>query len=1068
MFIKKISSQSLRFAMMAIAAMFFSVGAMWAQNVNVTGTVTDKNNEPLVGVYVLVQGAKTGTSTDVDGKYILNAPANGSLIFSSMGFQNLTVAVSNRSVINVTMQDDAIMLSDVVVTAMGIKKEKKALGYAVQDLKSEEILKNKSSNVINSLAGKVAGVNVTQSGGSAGAGSTIIIRGGTSLEKDNQPLFVVDGIIFDNSTPIGGNSGFDGAVRTATTNSNRLMDINPEDIENMSVLKGPAAAALYGSRAAAGVIIITTKRGTEGRVVVNFSSKFTSSWVNRFPEQQDGYTRGYYNQQGKLDDYSTESWGAPFAAGQTMYNNMEDFFQNGTAWDNSLSVSGGSKNGSFYLSASRFDQTGIVPTTGFDKTTFRFNGEQKYGRLTVGANVSYSISNTDKTLTSAGLYGSGGTGAMNSVYRWSRSDDMNHYLNEDGSKYRMFADKQVLADDIENPYWILNKNKMSDQTNRFTGSVNASYKVAEWLDINYRLGYDSYTTTNRTLIAPGGAVKETFQNGKLSDSDQIYDYITSNVMLNFHKKFGDFDLNLLLGQSVEDTKSRTERRNGYNFVTEGVFSFENIANTDKFFQSLHARKRLMGVYGEFRASYKNIAYITVTGRNDWASTLPVENRSYFYPSVSGSFVFTELLPKNNVLSFGKIRASWAKVGKDTNPNELETTLWSPRQFLAGVGIGNSWQRGNPFLKPERTYSYEIGLELKFFNGRLGLDYTYYDNKSVDQIVVPRLSQTTGYILLSTNVGTVRNKGMELSISGSPISNRNFNWDMTLNLAGNRGTVEDLLTGQDVLYVTDVQVGNAKSASFNKLYNEDGSVKQKGIFMGISGSTYFRDPNNNIIVDPTTGLPKLNSKGTTYVGNREPSFTGGFNNSLQYKNWNLSFLFDFRIGGDIYNGTDYFMTTNGMSKRSMDRKSITVEGVIETQTGVDKDGNKIFKYDPKTTTYEAGKLYNLNGKQESGESLIRTYYNNLDANDFTTKTNWLRLRALSLSYNFSDLIKRQNIVKGLTVTASGTNLWLLTNYKGLDPEASAAGSGVVGSSSAGMDYCGVPSTAGFSFGINLTF
>ncbi|MEG1089654.1 MAG: SusC/RagA family TonB-linked outer membrane protein, partial [Bacteroidales bacterium] len=209
-------------------------------------------------------------------------------------------------------------------------------------------------------------------------------------------------------------------------------------------------------------------------------------------------------------------------------------------------------------------------------------------------------------------------------------------------------------------------------------------------------------------------------------------------------------------------------------------------------------------------------------------------------------------------------------------------------------------------------------------------------------------------------------------------------------------------------------------------------------------------------------------GTTYVGNREPSFTGGFNNSLQYKNWNLSFLFDFRIGGDIYNGTDYFMTTNGMSKRSMDRKSITVEGVTETQTGVDKDGNKIFKYDPKTTTYEAGKLYNLNGKQESGESLIRTYYNNLDANDFTTKTNWLRLRALSLSYNFSDLIKRQNIVKGLTVTASGTNLWLLTNYKGLDPEASAAGSGVVGSSSAGMDYCGVPSTAGFSFGINLTF
>ena len=1065
MFIHKISSRLLRSVTMAFAVTVLSVGTMWAQNISVTGTVTDKSGEPLPGVYVLIQGTTTGVSTEMNGKYTITAPANGTLVFTSMGMKDLVLPINNRAMIDVVMEEDAVQLGDVVVTAMGIKKERKALGYSVQELKSDEILKNKSSNVINSLSGKVAGVNITQSGGSAGAGSTIIIRGGTSLERDNQPLFVVDGIIYDNSTPIGGDSGFDGATRTASTNSNRVMDINPEDIENMSILKGPAAAALYGSRAAAGVVIITTKKGQEGNVQVNFSTKFTSNWINRYPEQQDRYVRGYYNNEGRFDDYSTQSWGHAIESGQKLYNNIEDFFQNGSVWDNSLSISGGNKNGSFYLSASRYDQTGIVPTTGFDKTTFRFNGEQKFGRLTVGANVAYSISGTDKTLTSAGLYNSGGTGAMVSVYRWARSDDMTHYLNEDGSKYRMFEGRQELADDVENPYWILYKDRLYDKTNRFTGSVNANFKVAEWFDITYRLGYDNYDTYNYSFIAPGSAVKETYQNGKLSDSDYKYEYITSNLMMNFHKTFGDWDLNLLLGQSVEDTKSRTDRRNGYNFITEGVSSFENIATADKVFQSTHSRKRLMGLYGEFRVAYKNIAYLTVTGRNDWSSTLPKENRSYFYPSVSGSFVFTELLPKSDVLSFGKIRASWAKVGKDTDPYVTSTSTWAPREFLGGIGTGNSWERGNVYLKPERTRSYELGLEMRFFNGRLGLDYTYYDNKSIDQIVVPRLSQATGYILLSTNVGSVRNRGMELALTGTPIAKRNFTWDMTLNLAGNRGRVSDLLTGQDVLYVTDVQVGNAKAASFNTLYDENGKMTQKGLFMGISGSRWDRDEQGRVIVDATTGMPKSDGVTTYEIGNREPTFTGGFNNSLQYKNWNLSFLFDFRVGGDIYNGTDYFMTVNGMSKRSMDRESITIDGVVNTGT------SDAPVYEPKTTTYKAGEMYNINGAVQSGESLIRSYYNSYLANEtaaYITKTNWLRLRSLSLSYDFKNLIKGQNILKGLTVTASGTNLWLWTNYKGMDPETSAAGSGVVGSSSTGIDYCGVPATAGFSLGINLTF
>ena len=558
MYVSQKVTGKFKLLILPVLALFLMSGTLMAQNIRVTGKVIDKTGQPLMGVSVLIEGTRTGVATELDGTFSLDVPANTVLQFSAIGMETVKESVNGRKIINLTMSESTVFLDELVVTALGIKKEKKALGYAVQDIKGAEILKNKSSNVINSLSGKIAGVNVTQSSGAAGVGASILIRGGTSLERDNQPLFVVDGIIYDNSTPIGGNSGFDGAVRTATTNSNRIMDINPEDVENMSILKGPAAAALYGSKAAAGVVIITTKKGQEGSIRVDFSTKYATSWVNRLPEQQNQYGRGYYEQAGLFNDYSTQSWGKKITASDQVYDNVKNFFQHGSVVDNSLSVSGGNKNGTFYLSASRFDQKGIVPTTGYDKTTVRFNGDQKYGKLTVGANVSYSIANTDKTLTSDGLWGSGGTGTMNSVYRWARTDDMTKYLNPDGTKYRMFAGKQVLADDVENPYWILNKNVLNDRTNRFTGAINAAYKITNWFNVDYRVGYDNYSTKNYTFIAPGAAIKETFQKGKLSDTDNMYEYLSSNLMLNFHKTISDFDLNLLLGQSMEDTKTRTE------------------------------------------------------------------------------------------------------------------------------------------------------------------------------------------------------------------------------------------------------------------------------------------------------------------------------------------------------------------------------------------------------------------------------------------------------------------------------------------------------------------------------
>lgn len=1029
------------------------------QNRKVEGTVFAKNGEPLIGVSVTIRGTSIGTATDADGRFSLSTNStNAILVFSYVGFKTQAYP-ANQSFYHIIMEEDALMMDEVVVTAMGIKKERKALGYSVQEIKSDELLKNKSSNVINSLNGKIAGVNITQGGGAAGAGSNIVLRGGTSLERDNQPVFVIDGIIYDNGTNIGGNSAFDGAMRTSTTYGNRVMDINPEDVESMSVLKGPAAAALYGSRAAAGVIVITTKKGEEGKTEVNFSSKFSSSWANRYPERQDRYKRGYYNESGVFNNYTTQSWGDPFGSGESMYNNIEDFFQNGSIWDNSVSISGGDKNGAFFVSASRYDQEGIVLTTGYDKNTFRFNGDRKYGNLTVSANVSYSIASTDKTLTSGGLYDGSGSGTLPALYTWARSENMQKYLNDDGTKYRMFEGLQELEDDVENPYWTLNWNRLTDKTNRFTGTISPSYKVADWFNIIYRAGIDTYTTNDRTLIAPGGAVRKTYQDGKLSENDFVYEYLTSNLMLNFNKTFGDFDFNLLLGQSIEDTKIKVNRRMGYSFVSSGIYSFENVNDENKFLQSTNSRKRLMGLYGELRASYKNIAYLTVTGRNDWTSTLPVENRSYFYPSFSGSVVFSELLPKSEAFSFGKIRASWAKVGKDTDPYATSTQLWSPREYLGGLtGTGNNWTRGNPYLKPEITKSTEIGLEMRFLNGRLGFDYTYYINKSENQIVQPRLSQTTGYILLSTNVGDITNKGMELSITGTPIETRDFTWEATLNLSGNRGKVNNLLTGQDVLYVTDAQVGNAKAASFNG-----------GDFMAISGSRWSRNESGNVILDWNTGMPTTDGLTTYYIANREPKLIGGFNNSLDYKNWNLSFLFDFRIGGAIYNGTDYNMTLAGMSKRSMDRESLTITGVAKNPT--------TGEYENKTYTFQADQHYDIDKgggviQKRYGKQIIREYWNNyygVETENFVTKTNWLRLRSVSLAYTLpKSLLEKQKVLKNASVNVSGNNLLLFTNYKGLDPETSAAGSGVTGSGSTGIDNCGVPATASVTVGVNLTF
>ncbi len=1046
------------FSLIMFAVLSMITNNLMAQGVPISGTVLSDDGTPLAGVTVSVSGTNRATATDEKGKFTISAKQNALLIFSSVGFTTQQIKATAGMEIRLAKGESGQM-SDVVVTAFGIKKDRKALGYSVSDLSADELMKNKNTNVINSIAGKVPGVNITQFGGSAGAGASITIRGGTSTSdsRQNQPLFVIDGIIYDNSTTVTGNSGTDGLTRSNTTFSNRVMDINPEDVETMSVLKGAAAAALYGSRAADGVVIITTKKGADGALRVNVASKISSSSADKLPEVQNEFGPGSLSSNGVLNAASYNSWGPKIPADSSKYDNIGNFFRHALVYDNNVNVTGGNKNGSFFLSGSNFKQTGIVPNTDYTKTTFRFNGEQRYGNLTVNANVAYSIADIDRTLTTAGLYGSG-VGSMQALYTFPTTYNIKNYINPDGSQHRIYSGTIPLEGDIDNPYWIINKDKLTSETKRITGGINASYKITNWWDVKAILGYDQYGTNDYTYIAPGSAVAPLYQNGRLSKDLNTYSYITTTVMTTLHKTFfKDFDAHLMLGTTSENTNIVNQNLWGYNFITAGTISFNNIATTNKFFVDATTRKRLVGVYGEAGISYKSIAYLTVTGRNDQSSTLALQNNSYFYPSVSGSFVFTELFhPDPNILSFGKVRGSWARVGKDGNPYATNTYVNPAISIGSFTGVGNQYYAGNPNLKPEIQDSWEVGAELRFVKNRIGLDYTYYRSQTNNQIGQPRLAQSGGFIFSTLNSGSVVNKGMEVAITGKAIATRDFSWDVMLNYSYNKGRLGAFIPGVAYFYPTDAQFGTIKAAS----------IPNGGYFLGMTGTPFYHQldakgveiPNGPYQVDPTTGFYKVNTSGNAIVGNREPDFIGGFNNTFRYKRISLSFLLDIRKGGDIFNGTEYTLVANGLSKKTLlnDRQSVTVTGV-NSVTGA-----------PFSQTYTAGQNYTIGSTTYAGTYMIQQYWQNYAANsnNFITSVNWVKLRSLSLTYDFSGILRGSKVIKGLSATAVGTNLLTWTNYKGMDPEVSAAG-GTGGSGSQGIDYLGVPAVRTFTFGINVS-
>ncbi len=1002
-----------------------------AQKRTVTGIVLEKaTQEPLPGVTVQVKGTTNGTITNVDGNFSISVEPNAVLMISFVGMESQEVKVGNSSNLEIQMSPSTEQVSEVVVTAMGIKKETKALGYAVQEIKGRELVKVKEPNLINSLNGKIAGVNITNSGGAPGSSSQIIIRGGTSLTGDNQPLFIVDGIPIDNSS-VSGDSGNGGLSATSTYSANRGMDLNSDDIESISVLKGPAAAALYGLKAAAGAIIITTKKGKSGAPEITVSSKMRMDVANRYPEYQRMYGQG---NGGSFDDGTSDSWGASITGNK--YNNIEDFFQTAWSYDVTGSVAGGNDNGTYFLSMNRSDQNGIVPTTNYKKNSFRFNGEQRKGWFTVGMNTNYVYSQQNKTLTGDGLYGSSGDGAMISLYLWPEGNNMVNWL-EGGGRVPLVNNVDP-EDDVNNPYWTIHKNPVTDDIHRFIGSGYLTVTPADWLSATYRLGVDHYNTFTRSIVAPGSAVVEPFTDGAVSEIQRENNILTSNFTVNANKKVSDFDLGLLLGHNYEQTTYFRNKQQAIGLLSD-FLSINNADNENKTYTNYRSTKRLISFFGEFSADYKGIAYLSVTGRNDWSSTLSAENRSFFYPSVSGSFILSQFFSDNlkDKFSFAKLRASWSQVGKDAPVYQTATYLDPPVTSIGG-GYKNSYTGGNPDLKPETTESTEFGVDMRFLGGRLGMDFTYYDTRSKDQIISPRVSMATGYIFQYVNFGTVINKGVELTFTGKPVQSKNWQWNTSLNVSHNNGTVTDLPEGVTLLYVTDVQIGPAKSASIN-----DGS------FLGLTGQRWETDDNGNLILDSDTGYPITSTDATNIVGDREPDLLLGLNNNISYKNWNLSFLIDVRKGGDVYNATEYAMVYSGTSRETEKRgQTTTFNGVmVNSSTG---------DYEDATTDVE----------------LSQEYYQNVyiaDASNFITDVNWFRLRSASLTYSLpGSFCKRLGFVKSADVSLSGTNLLLITNYKGMDPEVSAGGSGVIGAGSSSIDYAGVPATTSIALGVNIKF
>lgn len=1061
-------------------------GEAFAQSRTIKGKVTSADDgQPVIGAAVQVKGTSTGAVTNPDGDFTIQVPDGATtLVFRSIGMKELEVALKESNTVNVVLQQDVTRLTETVVTANAIRRDKSSLGYAAPTLKNEDLTKAQVSSPLNALAGKVAGVNISSTAGAPGSSSRIVIRGGSSIAGNNQALMVVDGIPIDNSGIVGNSNSRTGGTdaRSSIDFGNRGNDINPDDIESVTVLKGPAAAALYGSRASNGALIITTKTGKKlqgKKNEVTLNSSVTFSNILKLPTFQNEFGQGG---DGHEDPKENWSWGARFDGqekewGQSingvrlkkpyvaLQDNVRDFFELGKAYNNNVSLSGAGEKTTYYLSLNSLNANGVMPGSydKYNKYGVRFNGTaQLNNKFTTSVSVNYSKINSDL------VQGGQGPGSVyDNVIQTPRDiplDKMGDLTNPYYSMGGLFdpqGNEQYgyYGAYTTSPYFILQNYRNINDVDRVTGNFTITYKPLEWLDITERLGGDIYSDRRQykypkySVIPADDAGNYSADNlnqstGKYGLDQYNLSEITHDLMVTGRKQFNpDFGASLMVGHNVRMRsfnilETQTNQANG--LVIPGWYSLDN-SNGPVYTYDERLTRRLVGLYGELNLDYKRMLYIGFTARNDWSSTLPEGNNSFFYPSVNGSFVFTELLQNtriSRILNYGKLRASWAQVGNDADPYLLRS--YYRRTDIAG-GFGNTTfpfngipgytvdnRIGNANLKPEITTAFEVGTELNFFENRLSVDFSYYRNRSKDQILPVPIAPGTGYAFKVLNTGLVENKGVELSLRGTPIRTAS---GFTLELFGtytkNDNTVLDIAGGVDQVVlggVSGMSIVAAKGRPYGTFYAQD--IK--------------RDPQGNVIINPVDGMPMLTDQ-AVYLGSYNPDYMASAGANMSYKGFSFGILFDTKQGNKFYSRTKDIMDFVGTAPE-------TTVGGREAQIWA----NSVYESEPGKFTPNTQYTY-----------LPQDWFtNSIPPGQHIVDGSYVRLREASLSYRLPRHLLNRTPFGDVTVGIFGNNLALWTADENVyaDPEVNSGGS----SNQQGFDFTAQPSLRNFGANVKVTF
>ena len=1035
----------------------------FAQQKTITGSVSDAKGSPLYGVNISVIGTKIQAQTDFDGKFSVSASEGSKLLFKFLGSKTATITIGSSNSYKITLEEDNQVLEEVVVIGFGIKKDRKSLGYSTPKIGAKELTAAKSTNVTNQLVGKIAGVRVTGSGG-AFTGSSVIIRGLTTFTGSNQPLYVVDGVPIDNS---GGGT----QLQRGSTTSNRAIDINPEDIENVVVLKDAASTVLYGSRGASGVILITTKKGKRGqKTTVSFESSYNVGLVNRLPDYQNEYAQGLNgtltpaqigsglvpNRSNSAGLMVSASWG-PKIMGQNIINsygqpeilqaypnNVKDIFKTAFNSQNNLSFTGGSEKSSFRISIGNTSETYVLDNNELTRTNMTFSGNtQMTDKLSIGAGMTYTNTSSNRSAQ--------GNNLSNPLFRGYFTP---RSYNLSGLPFENATGQQLYAGGEDNPYWTLKNNGYKDKVNRILANFNAKYDFTSWLNADFKIGTDFFNQTSSGFDQIGnrgaGFVQGSTSIGGITEDATNVHNLNAYFTLNANKKIGDFTVSGTLGSEFNNNYRFDSAVTGLGLVVPGFANLSNAVTFNPASQIVNTK--LFGVFADVALEYKNFLSLNVKARNDWSSTLSSNNNSIFYPAISGSFVLTEAFPSiklDGKINLIKFRASAGEVGKGAPAYSTDTYYaqaiandgFGPQitfPFNGNAGFSLSNTAGNADLTPEFTREVAFGGEMAFFNNRLSIDGTFYTRNTRNVILSVPVSAAAGVTNVLKNAGKLSTKGFEIQVSGTPVKTKNFSWDLGANYTQYKSMVDELAPG-----VANIFLGGFTTPNIRLVAGDE--------YGQIYGSKYQRNASGQMLINPATGLP-LQTLDVQKIGNPNPDFTMGITNTITYKNFSLFALLDIRKGGDQYSRNIADVQRNGVAIETAEFPRFLADNVTSNTPylyqGVYASGPNVGQ--PNTVQVNAQSYYGNTGKY-------------LAAEGFIYDTSWFRIREMSFSYRLSPSILANTGIKQLEFGVFGRNLFLSApNYPHFDPEQNALGI----SNAQGLEFNSLPNTKTFGFNFKI--